>query len=230
MLRADVLHALRALSRARGVVVTVVVVLGAAIGLNATLFTVIAGMVWRPWSGVAEPDRLVRVYAQDASGQVTGLSAFDARSLAGRTVALQGVATMRGDAVQIEGLGTARALMISGDLLDLLGVSPVLGRRIVAQDDRRGAPVAAAMLTESTWRRRFGANPQIVGTLLRIDGVPFTIVGVVSQAFESAEPAYDIDVYLPAGTAALIRREQGGGLPDDSRACCVEVVARLRRG
>src|ERR1051325_5424803 len=149
MLRADVLHALRALSRARGVVVTVVVVLGAAIGLNATLFTVIAGMAWRPWSGVTDPDRIVRVYAQDASGQVTGVSAFDARALAGRAASLQSVGIMRGDAVQIDGVGAARALMISGNLLDLLGVAPVLGRRIVADDDRPGQPAAVAMLTES---------------------------------------------------------------------------------
>ena len=131
VLRADIVCAFRGLRRARGIPVTAVVVLGAAIGLNAALFTIIAGIVWRPWSGVSDPDTLVRVYAQDPSGQVTGLSIADARMLAGQVTSLQGVSSMRGDAVEIENVGSARALMISGNLLDLLGVAPAFGRRIL---------------------------------------------------------------------------------------------------
>ena len=120
-LRADIVAALRSLRRAPGVAATVLIVLGAAIGLNATLLTVIRGIVWRPWSGVADPDRLVRIYAQDPSAQVTGLSLADARTLAGQTTSLQGVAAMRGDAVEVEGAGPLRALMITATCSISLG-------------------------------------------------------------------------------------------------------------
>ncbi len=228
-LRADIAIGLRGLRRAPGVAATVCIVLGAAIGLNATLFTVIGGIVWRPWSGVANPDDLVRIYAQDPSGQVTGLSMADARMLAGQTRSLQGVAAMRGDAVEIEGTGAARALMITGNLFDLLGVAPAFGRRIVSDDDRGGNPVPVAMLAHTTWRRRFGGDPDIIGSLLRINGVQFTVVGVVPVEFESAEPAYDIDVYLPASAAPLIAvdDDQGRRMLFDPRACCADVVARM---
>ncbi len=229
-LRADIVAGLRGLRRAPGVAATVLVVLGAAIGLNATLFTVIGGIVWRPWSGVADPDKLVRIYAQDPSAQVTGLSMADARTLAGQTTSLQGVAAMRGDVVELEGTGPLRALMITGNLLDLLGVAPALGRRIISDDDRPGRPVPVAMLAHTTWQRRFGGDPGIIGSLLRINGVPFTVVGVVSAEFESAEPAYDIDIYLPAGAVTLIKPGdvESQRMLSDPRACCADVVARLR--
>src|SRR5215211_7416715 len=200
--RADITCALRGLRRAPGVTATVVIVLGAAIGLNATLFTVIAGIAWRPWSGVSKAGELVRIYARDPSGQITGLSMADAQGLAGQTRTLQGVGVMRADAVEIETAGEsrpARALLVSGNLLDLLGVVPALGRRIVAADDRAGKPAPVAMLSHTTWQRRFGSDPGIVGGTLRINGVTFTVVGIVPADFESSEPAYDIDLYLPAG-------------------------------
>ena len=154
----------------------------------------------------------------------------DARSLAGQTTSLQGVAAMRGDAVEIEGTGPVRALMVTGNLLDLLGVAPALGRRIISDDDRPGSPAPVAMLAHTTWQRRFGGDPGIVGSLLRINGVPFTVVGVVSAEFESAEPAYDIDVYLPAGAVTLIKPGdvESQRMLSDPRACCADVVARLR--
>jgi hypothetical protein len=133
-MRADIVCALRTLQRARGVVVTVVIVLGAAIGLNATLFTVIAGMVWR--RGAAWPNRTgsFACTRRTQSGQVSGLSTSDARALIGQAASLQGVGTMRGDAVQIDGVGAARALMISGNLFDSSGS----GTRARTTDRRGG--------------------------------------------------------------------------------------------
>jgi predicted permease len=234
-LRADIVCGLRGLRRAPGLTATVVVVLGGAIGLNATLLTVAAGIAWRPWSGVSQPGALVRVYAQDASGQASGLSLADARLLSDRATSLQGVGTMRGDAVDLAVGGQsrpARALMVSGNLFDLLGVAPAAGRRIVAADDRDGQPAPVAMLAYTTWQRSFGANPAVVGSPLAINGVPFTVVGIVSSEFESAEPAYDIDVYLPSAAVTLIRPGDAASRQalSDPRACCADVVARLRPG
>jgi len=231
-LRSDVSCAIRGLRRSPVVTATVVIVLGAAIGLNATLFTVIVGVAWRPWGGVSDPDAVIRIYSQDPSGQPNGLSFADARALAGRATTLLSVGAMRGDSVDIEGSDTARALLITGNLMDLLGVTPALGRRIVSTDDRPGSPAPVAMLSHTTWLRRFGGNQQILGSQLRLDGVPFTVVGIAPAEFEAAEPGYDIDVYLPAGAVALLKPGAADArrLLSDPRACCADVVARLRPG
>ena len=234
-LRSDVACAFHSLGRAPGFAATAVLVLGAAIALNATLFTVVAGIVWRPWGGVSAPNEIVRIYAQDPSAQVTGLSIADARALATQASTLQGVGMMRGDTVEIEVAGESRpasALMVSGNLLDLLGVAPALGRRIVADDDREGRPAPVVMLAYTTWERRFGADPAVIGSPLRINDVSFTIVGVMSSAFESAEPAYDIDLYLPAGAVTVLKpgNLEAARTLSDPRACCADVVGRLRPG
>jgi predicted permease len=232
---ADVITAMRGLRRTPGITATVLLVLGAAIGLNATLFTVVAGIAWRPWGGITHPDTLVRVYARDPSGQVTGLSLADASSLARKTAGLQGVAAMRGDAVEIERSGsrqTARALLVTGNLFDLLGVVPTLGRPIVADDDLPGKPRPVTMLAYSMWQQRFGGDPAVVGSALKVNGVLLTIVGIVSPDFESAEPTYDIDLYLPTGAATLIKPGdiEAKRMLSDPRACCADVVGRVRAG
>ncbi|HEV8394204.1 MAG TPA: ABC transporter permease [Vicinamibacterales bacterium] len=230
-LRSDVACALRGLRRSPAVTTTVVIVLGAAIGLNATLFTVIAGVAWRPWGGVTDPGAVIRIYAKDPSGQPNGLSLTDARALAGRATTLLSVGAMRGDSVDIKGIGAARALLITGNLMDLLGLAPTLGRRIVSDDDRPGSPAPVAMLAHTTWVQRFGGDPRIVGSQLWLDDVPFTVIGIAPANFEAAEPAYDIDVFLPAGAFALIKPGADAlRLLSDPRACCADVVARLRPG
>jgi putative ABC transport system permease protein len=233
--RGDLTGAVRSLRRAPGLAATVLVVLGAAIGLNATLFTVIAGIAWRPWSGVSRPDTLVRIYARDAAGRVTGLSMADARAVAEVSASLLDVGAMRGDAVHIEtdgGSRSARALLVTGNLMELLGVSPRLGRRIIPDDDRPGSPTPVAMLAHATWQSWFRGDPGIVGSVRRINGRPFTIVGIVSPAFESTEAAYGVEVYLAAGAVVLLKpgEDDARRVLTDPRACCADVVGRLSPG
>ena len=64
----DAVYAVRSFRTQLGMAATIVLVLGAVIGLNTTLFTVLAGIAWRPWPGISNPNEVVRLYPRDPSG------------------------------------------------------------------------------------------------------------------------------------------------------------------
>ena len=100
----------------------------------------------------------------------------------------------------------ADAHVVSGNYFSVLGVRPLLGRPLVAADDVAGAP-AAAVITESLWRRRFGASPDAIGRAVIVNGLPFTVVGVVPAPFVgTGQVGAPADVFLPlASYPALLR-------------------------
>ena len=101
-------------------------------------------------------------------------------------------------------------------MLPLLGIRLLLGRNFLAEEDRVGGP-NVAILFESIWRERFGADPSLVGRPIRLDGVPYVVVGIAPDAdFPSTAK-----VMVPL--AADLAREQRGNH-------MMSVVARLRTG
>jgi predicted permease len=233
-LRADVKQAVTGLRNQPGLMATVVAVLGTAIGLNVTLFTLLAGVVWRPWGGLSRPSEVMRIYLRDATGPAAGLSAADARTLAATATSFTDVGVLRGQPVRLatgDEPRVAQALLVSGNLFDVLGLRPALGRRFTPADDRPGAPATVVVLSHSLWESRFAADPGIVGTTVRINDVPFTIVGVAPREFASSEPGYNAQVYLPIGTLPLLEPGRASvGVLTDPTSCCVDVVARLGPG
>src|SRR5574342_79939 len=93
-----------------------------------------------------------------------------------------------------------RGKVISASFLPLLGVTPELGRTFLEREDREDVPVA--ILSHHLWRNELG-GPSLDGLTLTLDGVPTTVVGVLSQdfAFED-EP---IDFWMPIGTYRDLR-------------------------
>src|SRR2546422_57637 len=108
----------------------------------------------------------------------------------------------------------------------------VLLRPGPANEDRLGDPRAVAVLGYDFWQSGFGGDPSIVGGSLRVNDVPFTVVGVVSRDFRNAEPAYGRSVFIPIAAVSLLRANDPSvsGLlykPDYRSA---DVVARLAPG
>jgi len=234
-MRQDLTYAVRGLARQPGFTATIVLVLAVAIGLNSTLFTVLAGVALRPWPGVTDPASLVRLYLVDQSGRAAGFSLVDAQAVAQRATTVSGVASMKQDSVHVDAGGattTVTALTVSGNFFDVLGLSLAHGRGFAAEEDRAGAPAAVAVLAHEFWQRQFAGNPAVVGRTVRINDVPFTIVGVASSAFESSEPAYNVKVYVPVSALTLLKPGDPSALAFLSRqdACCADVVARLTPG
>jgi predicted permease len=226
----DVVYAVRSFRTQIGMAATIVLVLAAVIGLNTTLFTVLAGIAWRPWPGISNPNEVVRLYLRDPSGHAAGFSLVDALALA-RAQSLAAVAAMRNETVRVrdgEVVSTRSALMVSGDFFSLLGVTFAHGRGFLDQENQVGA-AAVAVISHAYWQSSFGGNPAVLGSTMPINDTPFTIVGVASSDFGSAEPAYDKSVFLPIATFPLLNPQEPAyqSLLHDNRQCCADVVARL---
>jgi len=231
----DAAYAVRTLRQQRGFTVTVVMVLALTIGLNTTLFTVLAGIALRPWPGIADPSRVVRLYLTDPTGHAAGFSLPDARALGPLARTLAGVGIMKGQPVRVgadDAVASIDALMVSANFFDLLGVEMARGRGFLESEDRLGAPSAVAILSFNYWQRQFGGNPRIVGSTVQINDVTFDVVGVAPAAFGSAEPAYDKQLFVPMSSLSLLK--PGDLLAQkflyDAGACCVDLVGRLAPG
>jgi len=232
----DAVYATRRLRRQPGFTAVVLLVLGAAIGLNTSLFTVSAGLLLRPWPGITDPSRVVALYLPQSTGPAAGRMGFsiaDYRFLAAHTAALQSVAVMSPDSeVRLGAEGAAGlALMVSANFFDVLGLAMARGRGFHADEDRPGNPLPVAVLAHPFWQSRLGGDPDIVGKRLRVNDVEFTVVGVASREWASSEPSFGVNVFLPVAAISLThRREEAARFLYSPTFCCSDVVGRLAPG
>ncbi|HWN37032.1 MAG TPA: ABC transporter permease, partial [Gammaproteobacteria bacterium] len=121
--------------------------------------------------------------------------------------------------------------LVSPDLFAMRGVAPLLGRGLVRDDEREGAQVV--VLGESTWRRYFSADPDVLGRAMSLDGQPYTIVGVMPAAF--GREAYWLPfVAAPADAGQFrllpVKARLRDGVSFETANAEVEVSGRLMRG
>ncbi len=232
----DTRFAWRALRRAPGVTVVMVLTLALATGATTAIFGIVNGVVLRPLP-FAAPDRLVQIYGRnwgEDRGRVDpidGPVAPAQQEAYAQARALEGVAAYDVRTVHVagrDGLERVAAVVVDAGLFTLLGVEPLLGRVIAVGD---GPDVA--VLSEALWRRRFAAEPTIVGRAVTIDDRPRTVIGVMPDAFQfpyraassmrTALPESRTDAWLPMDP---LRGVSGGALRRGRSA----VIARLRPG
>ena len=233
--RQDATYAVRSLTRHPGFTLVSLAVLGVAIGLNTSLFTVFAGLALRPMAGMTDPDRVVSVSAVSPLGRggAIGLSFPEFRALASAT-SVEGLAASRAARVALESQGASRtttAYLVTGNYFDVLGVRMAHGRGFRAEDDRPGAPQRVVVLGHQLWQSRFGGRPGIVGEAVPVNGVPHTVVGIASPEFTGPEGASN-RIWLPLSLLPLLRPDDPftAGLLDRWQDCCVDVLGRLAPG
>jgi predicted permease len=192
---------LRAVSRTPFFALATIASLSIGIGACAAASTVVRAVFFAPLP-YAEAERLVEIWSTpdpasrqriDAvpSERIRRWMQHDFRSLetfaarAGLTVVLEGDVPERIDGVAV-----------SGPFFQTLGVSPRLGRTLASDDDRPGAE-HAVVLSGALWERRYTGDPSIIGRVLNLSGTPYTVVGVMPDAFDD-QPR----VWIPAWTSS----------------------------
>ena len=188
----DARISLRSLLRAPALTLTIILSVGLGIGATTAIFSAVDAALLRPLP-YAEPNRLVRMYT-DAPPNRFRFSLVDYFALQAQQTHFEQVAAYTGRAVSYtDGTNAERVIAgeVSSTYFNVLGITPALGRDFTPADARVGAP-PAAILTDGFWRRRLGANPQAVGMTIRIDGRPFTIVGVLPRATGPLEATRDL--------------------------------------
>jgi putative ABC transport system permease protein len=186
-LRADVSFAMRQLRRAPAFTLVAALTLALGIGANSAIFALVDAALLRPLP-FPEPDRLVMVSERTQTTERARVSPpnlidWNERS---RTVdEVAGFVPSVGGMVMNGVDGTAETVSrqwVTAGFFDVLGIRPVVGRTFLPSDDSQRAN--AVVLGEAFWRARFNADPSVVGRDIRLDGMQFTVVGVVPKEFQ----------------------------------------------
>src|SRR5690348_9873044 len=194
----DIRYALRMLRKSPGFAAIAILTLALGIGANTALFTVVNGVLLNPLP-YAQPNQLVAVYGKTAGvyrGPITYLNFLDWQR---DTRTLSSMAMYRNQDYNFTGSGEPERLsgfMVSAGFFPTLGVHPILGRTFRSDDDRVGA-APVVILSGGLWQRRFGSSPDVIGKSLTLNGVTYTVVGVIPSSFTFYGQLRD--VYTPIG-------------------------------
>jgi predicted permease len=220
----DLRYALRRLGRSPGFTAAAVLTLALGIGATTTIFGVVDGLLLRPLP-FAEPDRLVRVYPANPErgverGAVSPLELEDWRE---QGTAFAGLAGWFGGTTNLTGTARPEALrsaFVTEAFFGTLGTGAGMGRTLTAEEVAAGA--RSVVLSHRLWQRDFGGDPDVVGSVLTLDGAPHTVVGVMPPEFRF--PGRDTDLWLPV---SLLTEDM---IPRLRQVRWLSVVGRLRPG
>jgi predicted permease len=225
----DVRYALRGFRKTPAFTLVTVLSLALAIGANGFVFAVLDTVVLRPFE-VRDLQNLYQIrYGPRRSGSnlttsypafqdlrqrnttfsdMIGIYAYSEASLGGR-----------------DGGPKLRGVAVSGNYFDMLEVQPQVGRLLHGADERGPGSAPYVVLSDALWRRVFNGDPTVVGTTVRLNEQPFTVIGVTAASFHGTErfgwPDYWIPIVNNLGGAEYLHSRDG-------RA--VLVIGRLKAG
>lgn len=198
----DIRYGLRMLLKNPGFAAIAIVTLALGIGANTALFSVVNGVLLSPLP-YAESQRLVAIYSkapEESHGSISYPNFLDWRR---DNRSFSALAAFRQDDFNLTEMGEPERLktnMVSAAFFPVLGVKPLVGRLFSEQEDQLGAgPVA--LISESLWKRKFGASPDVAGKPITLNAKVYTIAGVIpgSFHFESGNFYNNGDIYVPIG-------------------------------
>ncbi|MEE9577089.1 MAG: ABC transporter permease [Gemmatimonadota bacterium] len=183
----DMRYALRALLRNPGFAAVAVVTIALGIGVNTAIFSVVNAVVLQPLP-FPEPDRLVTVWEDlerrgGPQQEWTGRSTFaDWREY---NATFEGMAAVTGWAPNLTGADRPERLngaLVSPRYFSVLGVEPAAGRGFLAEEEAPGN-AQVVVLSHELWQRRFGGDPDVLGSSLKLSGESRTVVGILPPGF-----------------------------------------------
>jgi len=223
-MRFDLIYAIRQLTKNPGFTAVALVTLALGIGINATAFTLVNVILYR-MPPYPQPDRLVSVFSTAAQAPFSQIAPANARDVVRQATVFEqatpwcwqygGLAQAGKPAHRVVGLAVA------GNFFTTLGITPMLGRPLAPRDDEPGhGDVIVA--SESFWRGKLGGDPGVIGSVVRVDGRPVTIVGVAPNSSQDFVGFGPVDYWQP-----LAYGEDNWRIRDND---WMRFVARLKPG
>ncbi|MGD0733853.1 MAG: ABC transporter permease [Terracidiphilus sp.] len=197
----DLRYGVRMMARNRAFTAVAVLTLAVGIGVSATAFTWINGVLLQPLGGVADPSRLVTLESVTPGGAWVPNSYPDYIDFRDHLKQFDGIAVTRPAALSVGIQDHADRVwgeLVSGNFFSVLGVIPEQGRVFLPSEygDTPGAyPVV--VISDRYWRAHLNADPNIVGKTLRINQHELTIVGIAPPAFHGSMPVTAFDLWIP---------------------------------
>ncbi len=216
----DFRYAVRTLRQSPGFTAAAVLTLALGIGANASIFSIVNAVLLRPLP-FPGADRMIRILESNpAINRPTSAASYpnfmDWRTQATGFQALGAYWDNTFNLSSSEGADIVRGLEVMHDFFAVTGWSAAIGRTFLPEESDPERDVRVVVLSDGIWKRRFGADPSIVGRDLPIDGRPYTVIGVLPPAFAWGTA----ELFTPLGRQALLAR-------GDHR---FTVIGRLRDG
>ena len=219
----DLQFSLRQLRKSMVFTVVAVVTLALGIGCNTAIFSVFYSVLLRPLP-FPDPDRVVMVSERATQFPILSVSWQNLRDWKAQSTSFEEFGSARVFTSALTGNGEPEqipSLMISGNLLHLLGVNIISGRSIQAADDQPSSP-AVVLLGYGLWQRKYGGSQDIIGHAINLDSQSYTVIGVLPKGFELLQQSPDVVIAMGPWASKL---------PDDrSWHPGIIAIARLKQG
>ncbi len=218
--------AFRRLWKSPGFSIVAIITLALAIGANTLTFSALNMFLLRPLP-VDRPERLVSL----TNGRGTNHSYPSYLDYRDRNRTLAGLIGYRvAPVAMIDNGATAHVwgYEVTGNYFDVLGVHALMGRALGVEDDQRSSPRQVLVVSYGAWKSRFAGDPQIVGRKVKINGLDFTIIGVMPKGFFGTELVYTPEFWVPVALEPQI--ELGNPWLDARATSNMWVLARLKDG
>jgi predicted permease len=192
----DLKHSVRMFLQAPGFIIAAIAALALGIGANTAIFSVVNTVILKPLS-YPDPSRIVRLLVKFPQGSGPSLSVPEFMIMRqARTLQDVSAYDSGGPGVNLTGGESPEQLHgihVSQDYFRLFGAPLLQGRTFSAEEDAPKGP-HVTVLSEGLWRRRFGADPNIIGKTIPLGGEPHVVIGIVSSSFNTDTP---VDIWLP---------------------------------
>jgi predicted permease len=227
----DLRYAFRQLRRSPGFSALAILCLTLGIGANATVFSWVEGILFRPYPMVAHQDRLFAVAGLVPGKRIDGISWPDFLDLRRNCTLCDDafVTTIRSSTLNIgDRAEVTTGSIVSANYFDALGVRPILGRGFEAGEDVGSDSHPVVVISYQFWRNRFKGDPEIIGKTQRLNNVPHTIIGVMPQGFHGTFVGRAMQFWVPASMEDTF--DGGGYKLEDRGARWIESYVRLKPG
>ena len=227
----DLRYGLRQLRRSPGYSALAILCLTLGIGANASVFSWVEGLLFRPYPLVAHQERLVALAGNSNDEEATETSWPDLLDLQRNCTLLDSliVTKITGATLNIgERADVKTGSIVSTNYFDAIGVRPMMGRGFEPGEDSGRSAHPVAVISYQLWKDRFNGDPQIVGKTQRFNDVVFTIVGVAPKGFYGTFVGWAMNFWVPASMEEAF--EGGGYKLDDRGARWAEAYVRLKPG
>lgn len=202
----DIRFGIRMLRKSPTVTLVAVITLALGLGANTAIFSAVNGILLRPLP-VAHPDRLMAV-----AGQVKGfedLSTFsylDYRDLREQNNTFSDLIGYQLNGLGVEADGKAEFALVTyvtSNYFSALALKPAYGRLIYGPEAEQQGTARVVVLAYNYWKKRFGADPSVVGKEVRLNGLTATVIGVAPATFHGLFSVMEPQIYVPLGMRTL---------------------------
>jgi hypothetical protein len=230
--RQDLLYTIRSARRAPLVSIIAVVALSLGIGLNAGVLTLLNAIFLNPPTQT-DPSRFVQVYPRyegwfTGAGQYSSFTTEDYEAIRAHATTLEKAAAWKPNgAIVEEAHRSVPTLLVTCNYFHVFGNDrPLLGRFLTPRECERSTVAQVAMLSEPFWKNQFGGSPHIVGATIHLNGLPFTVVGIVRSDIANFMAG---GVYVPYTVEALLDHSVTSPLTNPD-VPWLQIAGRLRPG